>query len=137
MAKNPWMSAYLSAANKMANAARGQMMGAAKAEQKKTQKNMMDAWFDMFTPGRQVDRLEEASREEDSGQETRRQETSGQEDRRQANERQEVDHTAKLRSLGFCHRRRWEAPWRKPILSSWGASTSPSTGSWRQLLPAY
>lgn len=50
MAKNPWMSAYLSAANKMANAARGQMMGAAKAEQKKTQKNMMDAWFDMFTP---------------------------------------------------------------------------------------
>lgn len=50
MAKNPWMSAYLSAANKMANTARGQMMGAAKAEQKKAQKNMVDSWFDMFTP---------------------------------------------------------------------------------------
>lgn len=44
------MSAYLSAANKMANTARGQMMGAAKAEQKKAQKNMVDSWFDMFTP---------------------------------------------------------------------------------------
>ncbi|MDO5683325.1 MAG: hypothetical protein Q4G46_10910 [Propionibacteriaceae bacterium] len=50
MAKNPFMSAYLSSWNKMANTARGQMTAAVKAEQKKAGKQMMDAWFDAFTP---------------------------------------------------------------------------------------
>lgn len=50
MAKNPFMSAYLSSWNKMANTARGSMTAAMKAEQKKAGKQMMDAWFDAFTP---------------------------------------------------------------------------------------
>ena len=38
--KNPWMSAYLSAANQMTSAARGQMM----AEASRQQTTMMKAW---------------------------------------------------------------------------------------------
>lgn len=50
MAKNPYMSAWLSAANKVANAARGQAMAAGKAEARRSQKDITSAWFDLWTP---------------------------------------------------------------------------------------
>lgn len=50
MAKNPFMSAWLSAANRTANTARGQATAAGKANAKRTQKDMMSAWVDMWTP---------------------------------------------------------------------------------------
>ena len=50
MAKNPYMSAWLSAANKITNTARGQAMAAAKAEARRSQKDMVSAWFDLLTP---------------------------------------------------------------------------------------
>ena len=43
--KNPWMSAYLSAANQMTSAARGQMM----AEASKQQTTMMEMWTEQMT----------------------------------------------------------------------------------------
>ena len=43
--KNPWMSAYLSAANRMTSAARGQMM----AEASKQQTTMMEMWTEQMT----------------------------------------------------------------------------------------
>lgn len=42
--KNPWLSAYLSAANTVTNAARGQMM----AEFSKAQTQMMQDWQRMW-----------------------------------------------------------------------------------------
>ena len=50
MAKNPYMSAWLSAANKVANTARGQAMAAGKAEARRSQKDATSAWLDLFTP---------------------------------------------------------------------------------------
>ncbi|MBA2558350.1 MAG: hypothetical protein H0V07_00375 [Propionibacteriales bacterium] len=50
MAKNPYMSAWLSAANKVANTARGQAMAAGKAEARRSQKDATSAWFDLWTP---------------------------------------------------------------------------------------
>ena len=50
MAKNPYMSAWLSAANKVANTARGQAMAAGKAEARRTQKDTTSAWFDLWSP---------------------------------------------------------------------------------------
>ncbi len=50
MAKNPYMSAWLSAANKVANTARGQAMAAGKAEARRGQKDMISAWFDLWAP---------------------------------------------------------------------------------------
>ena len=43
--KNPWMSAYLSAANQMTSAARGQMA----AEASRQQTEMMRAWTEAAT----------------------------------------------------------------------------------------
>ena len=50
MAKNPYMSAWLRAANKVANTARGQAMAAGKAQARRNQKDTMSAWFDLWTP---------------------------------------------------------------------------------------
>jgi hypothetical protein len=50
VAKNPYMSAWLSAANKVANTARGQAIAAGKAEARRSQKDMISAWFDLWTP---------------------------------------------------------------------------------------
>jgi hypothetical protein len=50
VAKNPYMSAWLSAANKVANTARGQAMAAGKAEARRSQKDTTSAWFDLWTP---------------------------------------------------------------------------------------
>jgi hypothetical protein len=50
MAKNPYMSAWLSAANKVGNTARGQAMAAGKAQARRSQKDAMSAWFDLWTP---------------------------------------------------------------------------------------
>lgn len=50
MAKNPFMSAWLSAANRTANTARGQATAANRANAKRAQKDMMSAWMDMWTP---------------------------------------------------------------------------------------
>ena len=50
MAKNPYMSAWLSAANKVANTARGQAMAAGKAQARRSQKETMSAWVDLWTP---------------------------------------------------------------------------------------
>jgi hypothetical protein len=44
------MSAWLSAANKITNTARSQSMAAAKAEARRSQKDMVSAWFDLLTP---------------------------------------------------------------------------------------
>lgn len=43
--KNPWMSAYLSAANQIASATRGQMM----AEAGRQQTAMMQAWTEQMS----------------------------------------------------------------------------------------
>lgn len=45
--KNPWMSAYLSAANSMTGAARGQIM----SEYSKAQTRMMQDWQRMWIDG--------------------------------------------------------------------------------------
>ena len=50
MAKNPYMSAWLRAANKVANTARGQAIAAGKAEARRSQKAMVSAWFDLLAP---------------------------------------------------------------------------------------
>ena len=44
------MSAWLSAANKVANTGRGQAMAAGKAEGRRSQKDVTSAWFDLWTP---------------------------------------------------------------------------------------
>ena len=55
MAKNPFMSAYLSAANRAANTARVRATSAVKAEstrqRKKATKSAASAWVDMWTGG--------------------------------------------------------------------------------------
>lgn len=55
MAKNPFMSAYLSAANRAANTVRGHATNAVKAEttrqRKKATKSAATAWVDMWTGG--------------------------------------------------------------------------------------
>lgn len=50
MAKNPFMSAYLSAANRVTNSARGQATAAVKREAKKQSTSMVNAWFKAATP---------------------------------------------------------------------------------------
>jgi hypothetical protein len=50
MAKNPWMSAYLSAANRVANTARGHATNEVKRQSKKQTTSMMNAWVDAWTP---------------------------------------------------------------------------------------
>lgn len=51
MAKNPFMSAYLSAANRVANTARGKATNEVKRSAKREQTNMINAWTDMMTGG--------------------------------------------------------------------------------------
>ena len=48
--KNPWMSMYLSAANRIANTARGQAMAAVKREAAKNTRQLTQVWFDSFLP---------------------------------------------------------------------------------------
>ncbi len=50
MAKYPYMSAWLSAANRVVNTARGQAMAAGKAQARRSQKDTRSAWFDLWTP---------------------------------------------------------------------------------------
>jgi hypothetical protein len=50
MAKNPMMSAYLSAANRVANTARGQATNAARREGKRQTTSIMNSWFSAMTP---------------------------------------------------------------------------------------
>lgn len=51
MAKNPFMSAYLSAANRVANTARGKATSEVKRTAKTEQTKMINAWTDMMTGG--------------------------------------------------------------------------------------
>jgi len=51
MAKNPFMSAYLSAANRAANTARGKATVEVKRAAKREQTSMVNAWADMMTGG--------------------------------------------------------------------------------------
>jgi hypothetical protein len=51
MAKNPFMSAYLSAANRVANTARGKATNEVKRAAKREQTGMMNGWTDMMTGG--------------------------------------------------------------------------------------
>lgn len=48
--KNPWMSMYLSAANRVANTARGHATAAIKREAAKNTRQMTQVWFDSFLP---------------------------------------------------------------------------------------
>lgn len=48
--KNPWMSMYLSAANRIANTARGQATAAVKRETAKNTRQLTQVWFDSFLP---------------------------------------------------------------------------------------
>ncbi len=50
MAKNPFMSAYLSAANKVANTARGKAMNEGRRQVRKQNTAAVNAWFDALTP---------------------------------------------------------------------------------------
>ncbi len=50
MAKNPFMSAYLSAANRVANTARGKATNEVRRESKKHATNMTNAWLNARTP---------------------------------------------------------------------------------------
>ena len=50
MAKNPFMSAYLSQANRVANTVRGKAINEAKRESKRQTSSMMNAWFRAMTP---------------------------------------------------------------------------------------
>jgi hypothetical protein len=50
MAKNPMMGAYLSAANRVANTARGHATSAARREGKRQTTSMTNAWWSAFTP---------------------------------------------------------------------------------------
>ncbi|MCM2568349.1 MULTISPECIES: hypothetical protein [Janthinobacterium] len=47
--KNPWMSMYLSAANRIANTARGHATAAVKREAAKNT-GVTQVWFDSFLP---------------------------------------------------------------------------------------
>ena len=49
--RNPWMSMYLSAANKMAGAARGQMMAEASRQQAAISKAALDQMTSFWTGG--------------------------------------------------------------------------------------
>ena len=48
--KNPWMSMYLSAANRIANTARGHATTAVKREAAKNTRQLTQVWFDSFLP---------------------------------------------------------------------------------------
>ena len=48
--KNPWMSMYLSAANRIANTARGHATAAVKRESAKNTRQLTQVWFDSFLP---------------------------------------------------------------------------------------
>lgn len=48
--KNPWMSMYLSAANRVANTARGHATAAVKREAAKNTRQLTQVWFDSFLP---------------------------------------------------------------------------------------
>lgn len=48
--KNPWMSAWLSAANSMTAAARGQMMSEISKAQQQMMQDWQKAWLGMWMP---------------------------------------------------------------------------------------
>ncbi|MGK5015978.1 hypothetical protein [Janthinobacterium sp. 75] len=48
--KNPWMSMYLSAANRIASTARGHATAAVKREAAKNTQQLTQVWFDSFLP---------------------------------------------------------------------------------------
>src|SRR6476469_6416166 len=50
VAKNPFMSAYLSAANRVANTARGKATNEIKRQSKRQTTSMVNAWVDAWTP---------------------------------------------------------------------------------------
>ncbi len=50
MAKNPFMSASLSAANRIMNTARGKAMNEGRRQMRKQNTAAVNAWFDALTP---------------------------------------------------------------------------------------
>ena len=50
MAKNPFMSAYLSQVNRVANTVRGKAMNEVKRESKRQTSSLMNAWLGAMTP---------------------------------------------------------------------------------------
>jgi hypothetical protein len=48
--KNPWMSMYLSAANRIASTARGHATAAVKREAAKNTQQLTQVWFDSLLP---------------------------------------------------------------------------------------
>ena len=60
--KNPFMSMFLSGANKIAGSARAQATAAVKRETAKNAKQMTKAWTDAMTPGAALPRKKKATR---------------------------------------------------------------------------
>ena len=48
--KNPWMSMYLSAANRVTNTARGHATAAIRREAAKNTRQLTQVWFDSLLP---------------------------------------------------------------------------------------
>jgi hypothetical protein len=60
--KNPFMSMFLSGANKIAGSARAQATAAVKRETAKNAKQMTKAWTDALTPGAAKPRKKKAAK---------------------------------------------------------------------------
>ncbi|MEO5659975.1 MAG: hypothetical protein ABIQ90_09280 [Polaromonas sp.] len=60
--KNPFMSMFLSGANKIAGSARAQATAAVKRETTKNAKQMTKAWSDAMVPGAAAPRKKKATR---------------------------------------------------------------------------
>jgi len=60
--KNPFMSMFLSGANKMAGAARGQASAAVKRESTKSARQMSKAWTDAMFPFAAASRKKKSTR---------------------------------------------------------------------------
>jgi len=60
--KNPFMSMFLSGANKIAGSARGQATAAVKRETAKNTRQMTKAWTDALIPGAAASRKKKAAK---------------------------------------------------------------------------
>lgn len=60
--KNPFMSMFLSGANRIANTARGQVTAAVKREAARNTRQMTKAWTDALLPGAAAPRRKKTSR---------------------------------------------------------------------------
>jgi antibiotic biosynthesis monooxygenase (ABM) superfamily enzyme len=52
MAKNPFLSAYLTAANRVVNTARGKAMNEGRRQVRRQNSSAVNAWFDAASPSR-------------------------------------------------------------------------------------